>query len=582
MINLKYSVHLDDVIGFIVALDSFLLFIKILEMLKPDYFILIRFTMKYEVFGEYVAFSPFILVLTSILLVYMFYSRKFIEIGIAVIPSIILYFFVKLEIVVIMTFLLISILLYSCKIYREYLRSLLFILILLQALSFIHYIFLYFGVTTPFEVIAYYEYRLQVLSRIVSPQLGHLLMVSWVFLVLPFVFPRFKSMFTGFNKEPLKIGLLPKWFVDYRTVLTIAVLVAIFASIYPWGRNINSEAAPFATDILDYIEKVESLETVTDALSYSRGGLYLFILLIRNLFNFSVKSTVSYLPAILNPLTVLANFYMVKRVTGDNDFSALTSLFYTIGLKIPITMSAFFLANSMGMIFLFISLGSLFNSLNKGESVSYISIVSGILLIFTHEWTYIQYAGSLALFMLIVMVLKERNPKRFTPLIIFLVLTGGVYLVRGVAGQESHEVEEATVEESSLYNFNIFWTYSHATYILLWGGMLGNTVYLLFSIIGFTKLDKTDYFNLFIICLVAASSIIYMNALFTRLPEGRFNHIPARLVYNIPNHIFVSLALVSLLRNEKIDRRTVIYTIFFVIMYMSTNLFRSLYHITSA
>ena len=130
MTNLKFSEHLDDVISFVIALDSFLLFIKILEMLKPDYFILIRFTMKLEVFDGYAVLSPFILALTSILLVYTLYNRKFIEAAIAVIPSVILYFFIKLEIVVVVTVILIPILLFSRKLYREYLQSLLMVLIL--------------------------------------------------------------------------------------------------------------------------------------------------------------------------------------------------------------------------------------------------------------------------------------------------------------------------------------------------------------------------------------------------------------------------------------------------------------------
>lgn len=581
MINLKYFENLDEVIAFVTALNSFLLFIKILEILKPDYFILIRFTMRHEVFDGYIALSPFILVLTSILLLYMLYCRRFIEIGISLIPSVIFYIFFKVEIIVAVTLILIPTLLYSRKLYREYLRGLLITLILFQAFSFIHYIFLYFGVTTPFEVITYYEYRLQVISRIISPQLGHLLMASWVLLILPFVSPRFKSMFTGFSKEPLKLELFSDWYVDYRAVLSIAVLIAVFASIYPWGGHINPQHIPFSTDAHRYVERAEVMD-LDKALSSDRATLNILLLFLNNVLKFPVESTVYYLPTLLNPLVVIANYIMVKKVTLDDDFSALTSLFYAVGLKIPITMSAFIIANSMAMIFLFISLGYLFDSLNKGRSVCIVSIISGILLIFTHQWTYIQYAGSLGFLVFILLMLKERNPRKFMPVIIFLVVTGSVYLLKGIVIAESDIVGGIDALRTVSYGLEYFWHYSHATYILLWGGLLGNSFYLILSIIGFTKLDKNEYFSLYLICLIAASSIIYTRGLVTYFSEGSFNHIPSRIVYNIPFHLFSSIGLVALLKNEKIDRKTVTLAIFFVIIYMSTNLFRSLYHITSA
>lgn len=263
MINLKYAEQIEKAIIFITALNSFLVYIKILEILKPKYIILIKFYMNYETFGEYAVISPIIMVLSAILIVYMIYHRRLIEINIAIIPSILIYYFFKIEIHIVLTIILIPILLYTSKYYREYIKNLLIVLILFQLFTLIHYIFLYFGVITPFEIIAYYEYRIYSVSKFLTPYLGFFFMASWLILLLPLASSRIKSVLTRLEfKENVHSELFDFKYLDYRVVLSIAVMTALFASLYPWSPNINSMQLPFATDVPGYVELAETVENI--------------------------------------------------------------------------------------------------------------------------------------------------------------------------------------------------------------------------------------------------------------------------------------------------------------------------------
>ena len=338
----------------------------------------------------------------------------------------------------------------------------------------------------------------------------------------------------------------------WKITLIAALILSIIASIYPYHPNINPQKIPVGVDVKYYVKALMKAGVdINSIITSFQGSRPLIVALLYALWKVSgldIVEVVKYTPLLLNPLLALSSFCLVYKSTGNKKYAALASLITSISTKITVNMYSYFLTNMLALALMYSSIALLISSIAKKRGRELIAaIVLASAAIFTHPWTYTQYASAVAL-MLIVEV--ARNPRKAlksneakylitTMMVDFvkekLIGVGSVKATMGTVGRQPY-----------ITNLINFWDNMIFAFRWLYGGFLSNPLIALMSLIAIYMLNKKEKLHEYLIYILITSSIV--------IPICN-GSLQSRLIFNLPLEVLVAYLLYTLYEKLNIEER---------------------------
>lgn len=556
-------------LGPILALGSLLSVLTLLDVVDVEYYPMIHRVTVDRVFDLGLNPSLILLFLSFLVVVLLLLEWRPLGVLLPITASLGLYPLLGLRVSSsLLTLLLTAFTLVRFRCVQDFCLWLLTLMAGLEGLALIHWLLLPLGLCSPLKPIAELEMSLFYVAAHAAPILA--LMVLFMWIIRPLLnhlgIPRLLSrcMASASDSDEGGISLNP------HLILALAVGLSILAAIYPYSPGINPTFKPVGVDVRWYVPWMEGVyRDPPSALRVAGGSRPLLLLLIYtygHLLGLGPREAVIYAPVLLNPLLILSAYFMVYRASGDRDWASLSALFTATGVKMAVGLYSYFLANMLGLVLIYASLGLLLASMREGDlgSLVFASILASLAL-FTHPWTLTQYCAAVAI-LAVYISLRDRSPERCYNILIYLLVVGLVDVLKMalLGGVEVYGAVSST--SIKLLGLMGFWRNSIFTFRILYGGLLSNIMMLCFGILGAYKLDDARPYQSLLTCLLAASSIYY------RITS---NMIPSRILYNIPLEVLTSLSILSIIKNNGVRREVGWSLILFMMVYSVVYILRS-------
>lgn len=555
----------------ILALQSILALLQLLDVFKVWYFPMIHRTAYSLQFNLGFSLAPALLLLSSAILAYMLKWKRYRVILISISASMGIYPLIGFNAsVACFSLLLVAASLQYFGEFEEYMFWVLVLLTGFEGIALIHWVFLPLGFVSPLIWFADLELALFYVFAHLAP----LMVISIIFILFlkPLVqrYLRVKGEFLTSRLHSKDEFYGEKIHLYSWTLLALSLVISVIGALYPYSSSINPEGVPVGVDVHYYLEWMvpveQSLYSAFTVANGSRPMMLLMIYVFQHGFGFGALEAVKYLPILLNPLFVLSVFFMVLHATEDWEWASLASLFSASGFAITVGMYSYFLTNMLGLILIFSAIGFLFKAIRTRSKVFLASASAlGSLAVYTHPWTFTQYYAATALFL----IYKYFRDKRFNESLIvltYLGITGFVDVLKGLMG--GLEVYGAiTSTAPNVIELTRFWSNNIFAFRQMYGGLLSNTVLLGLATFGVYSLNRRKPYHLFLSLLLLVSSLYYL------MVDGSDQ---TKLLYNIPFGVLASLVILLLIRDTTFNRRINITFMLFTETYMIVYLLRSL------
>ncbi|RLE55068.1 MAG: hypothetical protein DRJ26_01155 [Candidatus Methanomethylicota archaeon] len=512
----------------------------------------LQFHLKYDL-------TPILLPLIALAIIHIVKRRRRVKALIMILAtSATIYQLLGLKAAIAILALATSILILSSeRIAEEQLYYIFTILTIFEAIALIHWALIapIIGEAT-IKDLANLEQALFYIVAPISPLLVIATLYFWAAkpIIKLYLTPALKPITTKITE---KLGESEKLHINVKIALISSIALSIISAIYPYTPKINPQRVPVGVDIRYYARWVHDLEqNIGSALTIAGGSRPTILLLI---FGFKLLSgldaveAVKLTPIILNPLLVLATYYMIMKTTGDQEWAALSALITSVGLKVTVNMYSYFLANTLALIFQFTSIALLVVALEKSDKISLMAAIGlTTAVIFTHPWSFTQYYAAIALSLIIQVLNRIRNTswneKKVKMLIVFLAATGAIDIVKelliGVGGYKA--TQGTVVRQPILVNLLEFWSNNIFAFRLLYGGYLSNTILIALATLGTYALKRSGEFQEIITNLLITTSLVYP------LVCGS---LQSRLVFNLPVEVLAAYGLLYIMRKPTLSSR---------------------------
>jgi len=412
--------------------------------------------------------------------------------------------------------------------------SMIIILCIFEFISLVYWIFLNpLGFKVPLIYdLAFLELSSSSLLSSLSPMVLVFTLFFWILKpVLSLFNIRFRGLIINgwFSRKP---------FMDFA-ILSLSIAISIVASIYPYIPSLNPNFYPVGVDFRYYEEALWGFEvnpwSAFKFFGGSRPLLIPLLYLFKCLFGFDVRTAVTFAPIILNPLLVFSIFMVVWRGFGNLRLASVSALFTSMGFKIVVNMYSYFLANVSALIFIFFSLSLLFVHLDSKSRVALVlavALYSMALLI--HPWTYIQFSGSLALFLLYSM-LKFRGVvgvlREYYGVVLMLAPSIPMALILLILGGSQFWIIYGLFRALNLGNLYNYWYNSFFIGFILYGGFQLNFFTLTSALIALL-IPSCGVCDDILRFTVIASSIVYP------FLDGM---LQSRVLFNLPLEVYSAM-----------------------------------------
>lgn len=549
----------------VLALQFFLSALQLLDAFHVWYYPMIHRLVYYLRFDLGFSLVPVLLPVAFVVLACLLLRRDFLGVFVSSVVTLLVHFFFGFEAAVaVFSFIQVVWALFRFIDLDEFLFWFLVLITGFEAIVLIHWVLLPFGITTPLSWFANLELDLFYIAAHLAPLIVLMIMCLW--------FLRPLSNYLGFDKIlKLESGNYTNIANDNSGVnhlffLGLAIFFAVIGALYPYSPAINPSSMPVGVDVHWYVEWMAEIEkNLYSAFTVERGSrpvILLLIYAIEHVFRVGVSEVVKFFPVLLNPLLVLSIYFMISQASQDLEFAAISSLLTGLGTNITVGMFAYFLANTLGLVFLFSAFGFLFNALRTKNYIYLISAsVFGSLAVFTHPWTFIQYYVVMVLF-LVYRYFIEKRPEGCLTVLLYLCTTGLADLFKGVLIDGLAGYGSIAANPPQLLSVFNFWDNNIVAFRQRFGGLLSVTILLCIAAYGVYKLKRSDSFHIFLTILLVVSSFYYFMADCV---------IQSRIVYNIPFGVFTALGVASIIRwkvNNNFKKIFVLFIFLYMVVYM--------------
>ena len=360
-------------------------------------------------------------------------------------------------------------------------------------------------------------------------------------------------------------------------LLALSIFLGVFAALYPYSPHINPKGRGVGVDINNYVDYVHNAEIVEKDVSQSftvvRGSRPVIFLLIygfQKLIGLDASTAVKFLPVILNPLMILSAFFLAYEAFRDRWIAGWAAFFTACGYQVTVGMYSYFLTNMLALSLVFLSLGFLFRSLRRGCNIDLtLASILGILLVFTHPWTFDQYATTTILTIIVYFYrMKNENGghEKIKRVIIYIVFLGfadfaKTLLFMGVGG-----ISATSSMINRLSSLPEFWLDSIFGFRLLYGGTISVVVLIGLATFGVCLIKIDEFTDIYFTVFPAVTSLLFLIGDET---------IKSRLLYNVPIGLFAAIGMSGLSRwklNDNLKKCLIL----FVVLNLTVYLFRSL------
>lgn len=430
-------------------------------------------------------------------------------------------------------------------------------------------VFVPLGLTGPFESVAGLELDLFYIFAYLAPLLVLPLMFMW----------GLKQLLRwgwgeAANVEDVELKSGGGLSIKSVLFLALSASLGVAAALYPYSSAVNPRSLNVGVDIPHYVKAAEVIERdVFQAFNVSGGSrplIYLVIYGVQRLFGLEASTAVRFLPVLLNPLLVLAAFFLAFEVFGDGWAAGWAAFFTACGFQVSVGMYSYFLTNLLGLCLVFFSLGLLFRSLRCGcrASLAAASLLGG-LLVFTHPWTFDQYYTAAVLTAGIIWFearVKEGGLGKFWAMSVYLVSLGAAELLKVLVFHGVGGVSASSTAVKGFAGLSKFWFSSIFSFRLLYGGLMSSLVLIGLAVLGVYVLRCRDVPEVYFTVFTALTSLVFLIGDET---------IKSRLLYNVPVGLFAALGFKMLLGRrlgDDVKRSLVLFVALNLVVY----LFRSM------
>jgi len=357
-------------------------------------------------------------------------------------------------------------------------------------------------------------------------------------------------------------------------LLVLSISLSVVAALYPHCSAINPRGLNVGVDFLGYVRVGEIVEgDLSQAFNVSGGSrplIYLFIYGFQKLLGSDVSTAVMFLPVILNPLMVVGAFFLAFEAFGDWRLSSWAAFFTACGYQVTVGMYSYFLTNMLALSLVFLSLGFLFRSLRVGCNISLaLASILGILLVFTHPWTFDQYVVTTILTIIVYFyrIRKESGwYEKISGAIIYVVFLGFADFAKTLLFQGAGAFSASLTAIRGISSLSEFLMNFISSFRLLFGGILSVVVLIGLAVLGVYLSGLGGFSEIYLTVFPVATSLLFL------IGNGT---IKSRLLYNVPIGLFAAIGMSSLLR-WKVKDNFKKCMIFFVVLNLVVYLFRSL------
>ena len=430
----------------------------------------------------------------------------------------------------------------------------------ISALS--HWVISLIGLVSPTRLIAELETSLYYISTAIGP---------YLYLVIVFVSIFKASSLMNKRWTIDKTQITAKLSRKRKTVfLLLSCLISVFLAIYLTLPAINSDAGLIGVDALHYMEEYLPVESnpinAFNVWESTRPMIFLLIYVFQNIFRLTTVQAVTYIPTILNPLLLISVYLLGTEVFEDNVVVESSVIFTLFGFQIVIGLYSYFLANMLGLILMNLSLSFLFRTIkNHNWNDLIISSLFGVLLVFTHPWTFTQHIFTVLVFTILYFI-KYNNIKNGINkqlLLYFIILS--VFEVMKILYFSSGPSNPLPTYANNFTTIFTFWQDLVIGIRYLYAGALSNIPILLLSIYGLLIFKHDKISEKYILTLIAISSILF-------IPGN--DAIKSRLFYNLPFNFLSAYGLNAFSKKVNHKNKNKLYILTYAVI--ATNALRIL------
>ena len=335
--------------------------------------------------------------------------------------------------------------------------------------------------------------------------------------------------------------------------LFLIVIAGIFVSAIPQLPTINPENRYVGVDTFWYVTWTKPFENSSivniakNAFVEQSHGDRPFSLLLIYLFSkmFSLPGDgIDNLPILLTPLTTIIVFFLTREIINRPDICLLVSFFTIISFQVLVGIYAGFYANWFGLIIGFLAMIFLIRFLKTPRKKNLICFsILIISLIFFHVYTWTIFSIAIGLFLLFLLLLKNKYVLKRTVLISLLAIsiTIPIDICKDIIIGSSGGIQE-DIKLADYYlgfdNLSNFFENLYLSILISHGGIFGNGIVFFFVLIWAIFLAKLkNPFELFF--------LVFFLVLFIPVFFGYYN-LQVRVLFDIPFQIPFVLSLVYL------------------------------------
>src|SRR5205809_2507773 len=332
-----------------------------------------------------------------------------------------------------------------------------------------------------------------------------------------------------------------------RLMLGISLVVSVLIVFVPYRPDLNPTANLVGIDSPTYVGWVGRMLglPLLNALQYSfvqgldgSRPLLLVLFYLVGSAGVSPSQIIEYTPMLLAPLLSLSAYTFVRYGNGSARFAGLTALFSSVSFYSTVGLWGGYYANWLALILVYFFLTSLLVFSRSPSKVKYGTMYAlSVALFLTHPWTWVLIAAVCLVFS--VTLWKETRNLVHLKSITGIIATGIIldlvkswaFSSRGVAADVATKAPNAGVLLS-------FWNNLVDGLLFTHGGLLANWLVLGLGLVGVLVLRLKDWFERLLLLWVAVRSIAFV------LLDS---YHQARIVYDLPIPLLVSITVVSLL-----------------------------------
>ena len=415
------------------------------------------------------------------------------------------------------------------------------------------------------------------LSSILNPWLPRLMLiflVSWIFRVLSqYYWNELKEFVTRVLKwtRDVSSNSQSPWLIDHvehskltrwspKLILAFSVFLAVLMGLYPYSNVVNPSQLTVGVDagfyqrILDDMVKSNLVGSVSKAFSDPRSITHLFHLFVAG---FTSSSTaLRFTPIILSILLALTTYLLVKVGTENENLAATSAFISVFSFHTTIGINAGFYANWLALSFVNIAFAfTLLAFKTKRKGVALISIISTVVVLYTHPWTWTVIMIVIGLYGLITIILSRLTRRiEYWELSFIMVLLAANFVAdmsrRYLLQRGGAELTVSTLSPGfRLMDPSYVIGVLGFTFTSFLGGALANVLLILLAIIGFLAIK--NYGGHFNRILLAWGIVASVGVFFFGSPGLATQFFQARSLYIVPFQIFAGLGILTIIRVSK-------------------------------